>query len=233
MEREYKGNGVVGHIGVGKAKLVDCSCPKYEIRFINEIEERDRELGRFVRKLKQYCDNTRVQIEHVKNTIGKREAEILGSHIKMTHDLALQYSLLRKISDGICAEQATTEICDEYIERFLSADEDFVRQLATDVRDFKTCMINLLLNQNDVEVEHFETDTVVIAKELTPSVVARLDREHTKGIVTEIGSKNSHGAALVRAMKIPSVTGIVDIDKLIKENEIVTVNGKKGIVTVN
>ena len=228
MSKLYKGLPVSCGIGRGNVVIIDCSCPEFEIK---KIDDSDKELGRFVRALKTYCDNTREQMDLIKRTVNHYEADILQSHINMTHNLALQSELITKVSNGMCAEQALSEVCDGYINSFLDADVDFVRQLATDVKDLKTCITNLLLGVEDVKVEDFGEDSIIVAKELLPSVIARLDRKHTKGIVTEIGSYRSHGAALARAMNIPSVTNITDIDKLFSDGELATVNGDIGIIT--
>lgn len=228
MSKLYKGLPVSGGIGRGNVVIIDCSCPEFEIK---KIDDSDKELGRFVRVLKTYCDNTREQMDLIKRTVNHYEADILQSHINMTHNLALQSELITKVSNGMCAEQALSEVCDGYINSFLDADVDFVRQLATDVKDLKTCITNLLLGVEDVKVEDFGEDSIIVAKELLPSVIARLDRKHTKGIVTEIGSYRSHGAALARAMNIPTVTNITDIDKLFSDGEPATVNGDIGIIT--
>lgn len=228
MSKLYKGLPVSGGIGRGNVRIVDCSCPEFEIK---KIDDSDKELGRFVRVLKTYCDNTREQMDLIKRTVNHYEADVLQSHINMTHNLALQSELITKVSNGMCAEQALSEVCDGYINSFLDADVDFVRQLATDVKDLKTCITNLLLGVEDVKVEDFGEDSIIVAKELLPSVIARIDRKHTKGIVTEIGSYRSHGAALARAMNIPTVTNITDIDKLFSDGEPATVNGDIGIIT--
>lgn len=229
MRKQFKGTAVFGGTGKGKAKIIDCSYPEFEI---HPVEDCDRELGRFVRALKTYCDNTRTQMKFIEETIGHSESGIFNSHIKMTHDLALQSELISKISNGMCAEQATAEICDVYIKRFVNADVEFVRQLAVDVKDVKSGVLNLLLGLEDIKVENFDEDTVVISEELTPSVVARLDRKHTKAIVVEKGSVNSHGAAIAKAMNIPAVTDVKNIDKLIKSGDNVTVNGDTGDIYV-
>lgn len=225
MKKLLQGISVSKGIGTGRVKIIDCSCPVFEDKTVTDT---DREIGRFVRALISYCDATRDEIEYVKNTIGEHESAILNGHIQITHDWRLQTHLAKKIFGGMCAERAVCEICDEYIDRFLEADVDFVRQIATDVKDVKSGVVSFLTGSGSLDVEHFECDTVVIAKELYPSVIARLDREHTKAIVTEVGSMNSHGAYLARAMSIPSVTGVVDVDKLLKDGQQVSINGDTG-----
>lgn len=226
MLKEYKGNSVVGGVGKGKVKIIDCSCPEFEIR---EIEDSDRELGRFVRALKTYCENTREQSKRINEIFGNNESSILDSHIKMTHDLALQSELITKISNGMCAELATCQVCDAYIQRFLDADEDFVKQMSLDVLDVELGVLDLLLGREEVEVEHFEEDTIIVAYQLTPSIVARLDLDHTKGIAVDLGSHNSHCAKIAKTMEIPSLTGVKNVDMLVKEGSTAIVDGDKGI----
>lgn len=132
----------------------------------------------------------------------------------------------------MCAEQATADICDMYIERFISADQDFLRQLAVDVKDVRLCILNLLLGIDNVNVEDLGEDTILIGKELTPSIIARTDRKHTKGIVVESGSPKSHSAQLVRALNIPGITYAENIHNLIKDGETVTVDGSTGTIIV-
>lgn len=224
-----KGTTVVGGIGEGKAKIINCSCPDYEIR---EIKDSDRELGRFVRTLKQFCEITRAQMKHVEKTIGKNEAAILDSHIKMTHDLALQTELINIVGNGMCAEEATSIICDMYISRFMNADSDFVRKTALDVMDLKTSVLNMLLGIEAPDVEHFTEDTIIISEEVTPSVAARLDRAHVKGIIVKYGYPKSHSANLVQAMNIPTIIGVRDIIKNVKDGDFVTLNGDNGTVII-
>ena len=229
MRREYQGNPIVEGLGIGNRKVLDCSCPEFKIR---TIEDTDNELGRFVRALKNYCENTREQIKMIKETIGLNESGILNSHIKMTHDLALQSELITLISNGMCAEQATCEVCDRYIHRFLDADVDFVRQLALDVMDVRLGVLHLLLGIEEIKVENFGEDTIVICKELPPSVVARLDRNHTKGIAVDLGSVNSHGSKLAQKMGIPSIAGIKDVETLAEDGEYAAVDGTHGKLVI-
>ena len=229
MQREYKGYGAIGGVGTGKVKIIDCSFPHYENRL---IEDTDKELKRFVSTFKIYRDNTRVQEKHIRKTVGRKEAKILDSHIKITHDHALQNEITKRINSGMCAEQAISEVCDIYIERFLNADADFLIQLAVDVKDVKLCMLNLLLGIKDIYVEEFEQDKVIVAKELTPSIIARLDRVHTKAVVVENGSPRSHSALLVKAMNIPGITHAENIHNLLRDGETVTADGSTGIIKV-
>lgn len=229
MQKQVNGMTIVGGIAKGKVKIIDCSCPDYKIR---KIEDPDKELGRFVRILKKYCENTRNNIEHIDKNIGHRESRILNCHIEMVHDLALQSELINYISGGMCAEEAIDKVCDSYISRFLETDIEFVKQLAVDVMDLKANILNMLMDIKQPAVDHFEEDTIVVSKELTPSVIARLDLEHTKAIAVEYGNYNSHCAQIHRAMGIPGMIRARGMLKILNNGDIATFDGNKGILTI-
>ena len=84
----------------------------------------------------------------------------------------------------------------------------------------------------DVAVGDEITYTVVVTNEITPSVIARLDRLHTKAIVVGRGSKHSHSAHLVKAIKIIGVHNIENVASLLHNGETVVVNGSAGTVKV-
>lgn len=226
---EIKGTTVVGGIGKGRIKVIDCSCPEYTIR---KIDDPDKELGRFVRKLLHYCENTRKTIKYIAENIGHREARILNCHIQMVHDLALQSELIRNMCNGMCAEQAVDKICESYISRFIETDVEFVRQLAVDVIDVKTNVLKLIMGIDEPDVEHFEEDTIVVSDELTPSVISRLDLVHTKAIVVEFGNANSHCAQIHRATEIPGMIKAKGLLKNIKDGDYATFDGNTGTLII-
>ena len=229
MKREFKGLTVVGGTGKGRARIIDCDCPDYKVR---KIDDCDKELGRFVRILKKYCADIRELIIYIDKNIGHRESRILESHIKMVHDLALQSELIDLISNGMCAEEATDKICDSYISRFLETDVEFVRQIAVDVMDLKAGVLNLLLGKEQPYVDHFEEDTILLSKEFTPSVLSRIDLAHTKAIVIEYGNPNSHCAQIHRATGIPGMIRTRGMLSEIHDGDIVEFDGSTGTLRV-
>ena len=61
-----------------------------------------------------------------------------------------------------------------------------------------------------LDLRHLPPETVLVTRELTPSLAAQLDRRHVTGIITELGGETSHGAILARAMDLPTVLGVPD-----------------------
>lgn len=139
----------------------------------------------------------------------------------------------KNIDAGNCAEAAVEAVCDTFIMMFSSVEDELTRQRATDIKDIKSEILCLLTGTETVDLSRLEKGTVLICKELTPSMTARINKENVVGFITEIGSKTSHAAILARAMEIPAVLSVEGATEKMKNGELVIVNGITGEVTVN
>lgn len=94
-------------------------------------------------------------------------------------------------------------------------------------------MQKVLLGVESVDIASLPAGSVIVAKDLTPSMTAGINPEHVTGIVTELGGKTSHSAILARALEIPAVVAVGDfLDKVANGDEIV-LDGSEGVVYVN
>lgn len=59
-----------------------------------------------------------------------------------------------------------------FIAMFSAADDELTKQRAADVRDIKSGVLGILLGVNEIKVSDAPKGTVLVARELTPSVTA-------------------------------------------------------------
>ena len=170
--------------------------------------------------------------ERVKATADKSAAEIIMGHIMMMKDPYMCSEIEKLMDSGNCAEAAVETVCDTFIAMFSAVDDEMTRQRAVDVRDIKCEMLALLLGVQTVNLFDLPKDTVLVAKELTPSMTACINKQNVVGFVTEIGSKTSHAAILARAMEIPAVLSLENATDLLCDGRLVIVDGIKGEVLV-
>jgi len=78
-----------------------------------------------------------------------------------------------------------------------------------------------------------EGPLVLVAEELSPSLVAQLDGERLAGLVTDAGSWTYHTAILARSMFIPAVAGLRHASGVIPPGALVAVDGTTGIVLID
>lgn len=224
-----KGIGVSAGIGIGKALLIEEHSLSYTPKTVADTAE---EIRRFRSAVEAFSKNTEKQVEALKVSAGVEEAEIMMGHISIVRDPFLQGEVEKRITGGACAEAAFESMCDMFIQIFSSADDDLTRQRAADVRDVKTGVLSLLLGISEAKIGDAPPGTVICTKELTPSMVAKINKENIAGILTETGGTTSHSAILARVMEIPAVMSVPDVMKTVTNDETVIVDGGQGEVIV-
>lgn len=217
-------------IGIGKVMLIEEHSLEYTPRTVTDTEA---ESQRFKAAVDAFCDNTEKQAENLRSSAGEKEAEILAGHIQIIRDPYLSGEIEKLIADGQCAESALEHMCDMFITMFSAADDELTKQRAADVRDIKSGVLGILLGVNEIKVSDAPKGTVLVARELTPSVTAGIVKENIAGIITETGGTTSHSAILARALEIPAVLSVEGVASSLKNGDTVVVDGSEGAVIVN
>lgn len=217
-------------IGIGKVMLIEEHSLEYTPRTVTDTEA---ESQRFKAAVDAFCYNTEKQAENLRSSAGEKEAEILAGHIQIIKDPYLSGEIEKLIADGQCAESALEHMCGMFIAMFSAADDELTKQRAADVRDIKSGVLGILLGVNEIKVSDAPKGTVLVARELTPSVTAGIVKENIAGIITETGGTTSHSAILARALEIPAVLSVEGVASSLKNGDTVVVDGSKGAVIVN
>ena len=214
-------------IGLGRVMIVEEAKLEYNNVTVTDTEA---EVERFRNAVKIFCDNTAAQADALKASAGKKEAEILEGHIQMMKDPYMCGEIEKLIDNGQCAEAALEYMCDMFISMFSATDDELTQQRAADVKDLKTSMLSILLGVKEVKLSAAPKGTVVVAKELTPSMTAGINKENIVGIITETGGKTSHSAILARALEIPAVLSVNGAVSKLSAGAYVIVDGSEGVV---
>lgn len=217
-------------IGIGKVLIIKEQDLSFEPKTIENIEE---ELQRYRNAVESFCKNTEKAVEKLKESASEKEAEILMGHILMIKDPYMNGEIERLIKMNQCAESAVDTVCDMFITIFGSTDDELTKQRATDVADVRISLLCLLLGIEEKSIADVPKGTVIVAKDLTPSMTAGIKKENVEGIITETGGKTSHSAILARALEIPAVLSLESACKILSDGEQVIVDGTEGIVINN
>lgn len=225
----YNGIGASKGYGIGRAVIyreakLDYT-PKTDCDPETEKKRLDDALERFFEKNEQLR-------EHVGQTAGEAAAKIILGHIMMMKDPYMISEIGKLIDGGASAETAVGTVCDMFVTVFASSDDEITSQRATDVKDVKNEILALLLDAETYDLSALPENTVLVVKELTPSMTARIDTDNVVGFITEVGSKNSHAAILARAMEKAAVLSVENATEALKDGQSVIVDGMKGEVIV-
>lgn len=225
-----KGVGASSGIGIGTIVCIREESLDYsKVVFQREAEEK----ARLKEAVDTFCKVTQEMAEDIRRRVGEKESEILSGQIMMLSDPFMTGQMEEMIASGSCAEAALDSVCQMYIEMFSNVDDELMRQRATDIRDIRTRMLRLLLGISSVDIASVPAGTVLVAKDLTPSMTVGLKKENISAILTEIGGKTSHSAILARALEIPAVLGIPQVLDQVSDGQQAIVDGESGEVILS
>ena len=222
-----KGTAASDGIGIGRILLLEEATLEYTP---HTAEDPKAEVERFRRAVDQLIEETKRDAAALRSTAGEKEALIMEGHISLINDPALKGETENLILSGQCAEAAYETMCDMFIGIFSSMEDEMMRQRAADVRDIKAGLLRILLGVKVVKVSDAPKGTVLLTRELTPSVTAGIKKGNIVGIITETGGKTSHSAILARALEIPAVLSVPDATSILRNGQPVIVDGTKGTV---
>lgn len=227
----YKGTSASSGIGIGKVAIIE----EAELVINKEsVTDTGAERERFKAALSQAAKDTEALAADLATRVGEKEAEILNGHLMLLSDPMLIGEIENTISgESVCSEFAVETICNMYSDMFASMEDELMQQRATDMKDIKTRIQKILLGVDSVDIASLPAGSVILSKDLTPSMTAGINPANVTGIVTELGGKTSHSAILARALEIPAVVAVADILRAAANGDDIVLDGSEGTVILN
>ncbi|HZG82536.1 MAG TPA: phosphoenolpyruvate--protein phosphotransferase [Brevibacillus sp.] len=231
MSREIPGVKASAGIVIGAALLLHNS--ELEVKTVS-VEDADAEIRRFQEALEKAKADLHEISERVEREMGSEHADIFRAHLMVLEDPELVDTVTATIQqEQVNAESALNDAAQGFISIFEQMDNEYMRERAADIRDVTRRVLSYLLGVELDMPGHTKEEVIVVAKDLTPSDTAQLDRRYVKGFVTDIGGRTSHSAIMARSMGIPAVVGTRDITTSVQPGSKLIVDGHAGIVIVD
>src|SRR5699024_1156642 len=204
-----KGISTSSGIAIGKALLKEETLIDIKKDY---TEEPKKEIERFELALKKSIEEI-VEIYHrTIEKVGKEEAEIFNAHKMMLEDPEFIETIKGKITTNkYTADWATKESSDEFITIFESIEAEYLDERALDLQDVSSRLLRDLLGVEEVDLSKLDENSIIIAKDLTPSDTAQMDKDKVVGFVTELGGRTSHTSIIARTLDIPAIAGVKEV----------------------
>ncbi|WP_167629578.1 phosphoenolpyruvate--protein phosphotransferase [Listeria valentina] len=231
MVKELKGIAASDGIAIAKAYLLvepDLSFEK------SEVADAESEVKRFQDAVSiSQSELTKIR-EQAAKSLGEDKAQIFDAHLLVLGDPEMIGPIEENIKNNkVNAEAALQETTDMFIGMFESMDNEYMRERAADIRDVRKRILSHLLGVTIPNPALIDEEVVVVAKDLTPSDTAQLNRQFVKGFVTDIGGRTSHSAIMARSLEIPAVVGTKEVTADTKKDDMVIIDGLEGNVIIN
>ncbi|GAB4150287.1 MAG: phosphoenolpyruvate--protein phosphotransferase [Planctomycetota bacterium] len=189
--------------------------------------------------LREALKKSRAQIEEIKekerSSLSESELRIFDSHVSYLTDPMFVTEVENQIiQERFCAREAIHVVLEKYDRIFQLVESDMLRRRASDLRDVATRVLRNLADQDQGAAPRAAPSGpyILAARRLTTADMFNLDNERVDGIVAEEGGMSSHAAILARSMGIPTISGIRDLPRILREGDIAVVDASAGELRV-
>ena len=160
------------------------------------------------------------------------ERALFDVYLMMLDDASLGSEVTNVIKTGQWAQGALRSVVNEHVKRFELMDDAYLRERASDVKDLGRRLLAYLQEARQQTLV-YPDNTILVSEELSPAMLGEVPEGKLVGLISVLGSGNSHVAILARAMGIPTVMGVVDLPYSKVDGIELIVDGYHGEVFTN
>ncbi|MDD4911742.1 MAG: phosphoenolpyruvate--protein phosphotransferase [Sideroxydans sp.] len=160
----------------------------------------------------------------------------LDLHLMILSDEHISHAARDMIQHEHCnAEWALKTQMDTLVAQFEAFDDAYLRERKTDVIQVVERVLKVLSGhpghvpptpQHDIEM-------VLVAHDVSPADLIQLTPHQFCAILTDLGGATSHTAIVARGLNKPCVVGLHNARELIKDRDMLIVDGEQGVVIIN
>lgn len=228
------GIGVSNGIAIGRAHLISNA--------LLEVVQYDIEIKNIPLEVKRFEDAiaaVRVELNKIKSQLPsdspKELSAFIDTHLMILNDKSLSSLPKSIIENEKCnAEWAIKKQMDSVVNQFDQIEDQYLRERKQDVIQVVERVIKILLgHSNQIAANNKEKLTILVAHDISPADALHFKNHKYAAFVTDGGGVTSHTAILSRSLNIPSIVALQNARTLIRDNDLIIVDGSQGVVIVN
>ncbi len=221
---------VIGNCAIKKSS--DLSYSKYNIP-ISEVTNEVKRLNKAVKNSVSDLGKIIKKIKDHKNDIYGEMKFMLEANISIISSSSLVSDAKKRIhSDLINAEFAIIEELNKHSKIFKKIKDDYLKDRFDDVRDVcRRILENLQKKKRKQKL--IRANEILISNELSAADLLSLSKTKLSGLVSVMGGPEGHFAIVARSLSIPTLVGVKNLLKDLKDNEPIVLDGEKGILIKN
>ncbi|OEC47378.1 phosphoenolpyruvate--protein phosphotransferase [Pseudomonas sp. 1D4] len=231
--QEAKFVGVPGAPGaaVGTAVVV---LPPADLEVVPDrpVDDIEAEVERFKQALESVREDMRRLSSKLATQLRPEERALFDVYLMMLDDASIGLEVKKVIRSGQWAQGALRQVVMEHVKRFELMDDAYLRERASDVKDLGRRLLAYLQEERKQNLV-YQDNTILVSEELSPAMLGEVPEGKLVGLISVLGSGNSHVAILARAMGIPTVMGVVDLPYSKVDGIELIVDGYHGEVFTN
>ncbi len=142
------------------------------------------------------------------------------------------------IRERLCnAEWALVQQMEYLTAQFEEMEDAYLRERKQDIVQLVERIIRVLMGKtrriSRRKTVSEQEQTIIVAHDLSPADTIQFKRLSIGGFVTDLGGATSHTAIVARSMATPAVVGLHHARSLIRDDDLLIVDGSRGVLIVN
>lgn len=228
--------GEIASPGVARGIAIVCACTEDTpiARHVIDASEVSNELARFDAAVVVAEKRMRELQQKIVRGHSKDEAEILDAHISLLHDPSLRETVCALCTTSkLNIEAALSEAINTLTTVFARLANPYFKERAADLVDIGNHLQQALAKDDLPKNPSFPDGTVLVTRELLPSVLVQLDEKAVCAVIVEQGGQTAHATILARARSMPMLIHVEDATKTIHNGDPLIVDGLAGRIFIN
>lgn len=190
-----------------------------------ELETFERSILNLKAKINQDIDIARLAKHSTK-------VEIFKAHLKILEDEELIDNAKSNIKSGKTAGFGWVMAVNSAIDVLNSTGNQILMERTADLKDLKNRLLKFILGKPDDSNVSYGENTIIVAKDLVPSDVAKFD-SRVVGVLLAFGSATSHVALMLRNMGTPCLVAIGESALNISNDTNIVLDANESTILVN
>ena len=133
-------------------------------------------------------------------------------------------------------EWALTEQLERLSRHFDDIEDEYLRERKADIEQVVERVLKALAGASAALVDGMHgacDEMIVVAHDIAPADMMQFKTQTFQGFVTDLGGRTSHTAIVARSLGIPAAVGVQHASALIRQDDLIIVDGDHGIVIVD
>jgi len=220
-------------ICIGKAYLVDTHGVEVLNTYYILDSDLKQEKNRFKTAVKKAKSDLRDIIKDTPKEL-RQQSSILESHVVLLEDKLLYDKTLEMMeAELINAEWALKRVVTDLKAVFNEMEDEYFRERANDIVQVSERIWNNLIGAAPVDISEIRKRVILVANDLSPADTSQIQLEKVMGFITDRGGRASHTSIIARSLEIPAVQGLNRAMSVIKNDDLIVVDGVAGLVIIN
>lgn len=199
----------------------------------NHGHDTEKEFKLLDNATRKITDDLFALANRVEKEIDTRLSKVFEVHQHIINDSSLREEMRREISDNlVSAGSAVKTVLLRWEKRFLLMESQIARNKSEDLKDISMRLRNALAGITGHPLDKIPPGCILATMRLLPSDTVFLADRKIAAVLLEYGSIGSHAALFAREIGLPCISGIANLQTVLRNEDWALVDADAGTVTI-